>query len=123
MKRIEIQLDDESMQEIVISANDAIRNVLASLMEDKGESGVITVKISLGKYTFRDGYRNIRDGLNIDYKVDTQITNKTSFSDKIITDNMMLQESGYAGYILTTAPDPQQSFYEYMEEEENNDKG
>ena len=55
MRKIEIQLEDKAMQEIILSANDALRQVLASLMEDKGESGSVTIKINLGKYTFKDG--------------------------------------------------------------------
>lgn len=116
MRKIEIQLEDKAMQEIILSANDALRQVLASLMEDKGESGSVTIKINLGKYTFKDGYKKIRNGLNIDYKVDTQITNKTSFSDRILTDQMMLQESEYLGYVLMPAPDPQQNIDDYMED-------
>lgn len=116
MKKIEIQLEDEAMKEITLAADDALRQVLESLMQDKGESGSVTIKIDLGKYTFKDGYKRSRDGLNIDYKVDTQITNKTSFKDRISTDQMMLQESDYMGYVLTPAPDPQQNLEEYMYE-------
>lgn len=115
MKKIEIQLEDDGMQEILLSVNDALRQTISSLMDEKGEAGSVTLKISLGKYLFQDGYKRSRTGLNIDYRVDTQITNKSSYNDRIITDKMMLQESEYLGYVLVPAPDPQQTMEEYME--------
>lgn len=115
MQNIEIQLEDEAFQEITLSANDALRTVVEQLAEEKGESGSVTIKITLEKNSFADGYKKLRNGLNINYKVDSTVTNKTSQSNSIITANMMLTESDYLGYVLVPAPDPQQRIDEYLE--------
>lgn len=116
MRSIEIQLEDEAFQEITVSANDALRTVVEQLAEAKGESGSVTIKITLEKNSFADGYKKLRNGLNISYKVDSSVTNKTSLSDKITTENMMLRESEYMGYVLVPAPDPQQNIADYLED-------
>ena len=116
MRNIEIQLEDESFQEITLSANDALRTVVEQIAEEKGDSGSVTIKITLEKNSFTDGYKKLRNGLNISYKVDSSVTNKTSISDKVSTENMMLVESDYLGFVLAPAPDPQQNTLDYLED-------
>lgn len=116
MRDIGLQLRDEAFQEIILSTDEALQTVAGQLAEEKGESGSVTVKITLEKNRFADGYKKLRNGLNISYKVDSTVTNKTSQGDRIPTENMMLEESEYLGYVLKPAPDPQQKIDFYLED-------
>lgn len=116
IQRIGIRLDDDAFQEVLLMADNALTSVTEQLVSEKGESGTVTIKICLGKKLFLDGYKRTRDGLDISYKVDTQIVNKTSSGASLSTDRMMLRESDSFGYELVTAPDPQQDIGEYLED-------
>ncbi len=118
MKYMKIEIGDEALEGIVLATNEALQTVVGTLYEDKGETGTVTVKINIEKNTFQDGYKKLRNGLNINYKVDTAVTNKTTYSEEILTRNMMVTESD-DGYMLEQAPDPQMSITDYYGEEED----
>ncbi len=111
---INFALEDEALQEIIMATDEALETVITELSSEKGESGTVTLKITLGKNVFEDGYKRLRKGISINYKVDSSITNKSSFSSIIPTENMMLQESDEFGYHLVTAPDPQMTLDDYL---------
>ena len=118
MRTINFKLEDDALGEITIAVDEAIETVVTELAAEKGDSGTITLKITLEKNSFHDGYKELRRGIFINYKVDSSITNKSSFSSMIPTANMMLRESPEYGYQLVPAPDPQMTINDYMDEEE-----
>ena len=117
MNIMKIEIEDEALYGIIAAANEALQTVVTALAEDKGDSGSVTIKVNMEKNTFTDGYKDLRDGLDISYKVDSAVTSKTSFNETIPTNNMMLTAMG-DGYALTQAPDPQMTFQDYCRKED-----
>ena len=113
MKIIEFKLESEGMAEIAMAADEAMEQVVEAISEGKSDQGKVSVSITFDKHHFKDGYGKIREGLNVNYKVDHQIINKGSHGSQLPTDNMMLEESETFGWYMRQAPDPQMSLDDY----------
>lgn len=113
MKIIEFKLEGEGMAEIAMAADEAMEQVVGAISEGKSDQGKVSVSITFDKYHFKDGYGKIREGLNVNYKVDHQIINKGSYGSQLPTANMMLEEGETFGWYMKQAPDPQMSLDDY----------
>ena len=113
MKIIEFKLESEGMAEIAMVADEAMETVVEAIAAGKSDQGKVSIGITFDKYHFKDGYGKIREGLNVNYKVDHQIINKGSYGSQMPTDNMMLTDSENFGWCMKQAPDPQMTVDDY----------
>ena len=113
MKIIEFKLEGEGMAEIAMAADEAMESVVEAISNGKSDQGKVSIGITFDKYHFKDGYGKIREGLNVNYKVDHQIINKGSYGAQLPTDNMMLTEGETFGWYMKQAPDPQMSVEDF----------
>lgn len=107
---IRLSLMDPALTEIVVTADDALNTVAEKLNNGSGEDGTVTIKVSMKRNSFKDGYGELRFGVNLSYSVVSSVQQKNTHNANIPTGQMMLELSEYEGWKLVPAPDPQMTF-------------